>query len=254
MAIYTIGDLHLSFHENKPMDIFGDNWKGHEEKIKKDWLEKVTDKDLVILPGDFSWSTYLKDTYEDFCYLHSLPGKKLLLKGNHDYWWTTLKSMRDFLKENEFNDIDFLYNTAYEFENYIFAGTRGWSQSSEEENEKMIQREILRLELSLKEAKKISDRTDEQDELKESLLKNEKEVIVFMHYPPITNSQIEEYMNGTNDINSFVGLMKKYGVKRCYYGHLHGSSIKEAVEGEYEGIQFKLVSADGLDFKLLRIG
>ena len=245
MAIFTIGDLHLSFHESKPMDIFGDNWKGHEEKIKKDWIEKVTENDLVILPGDFSWSTYLKDTYEDFSYLHSLPGKKLLLKGNHDYWWTTLKSMREFLKENQFDDIDFLYNTAYEFENYICAGTRGWGQSQEEVNEKMIQRETLRLELSLKEAKKLLKR----DNL-------EKEIIVFMHYPPITNNQIEECEKKNKqmeEINSFVKIMKEYNIKRCYYGHLHGISIKEAVEGEYDGIEFKLVSADGLDFKLLRI-
>ena len=115
MAIYTIGDLHLSFHENKPMSIFGDNWKGHEEKIKKDWIQKVKETDLVILPGDFSWSTYLSDTKEDFEYLNSLPGKKLLLKGNHDYWWTTITSMRNFLKENKFDNIDFtkaqIFNT-----------------------------------------------------------------------------------------------------------------------------------------------
>ena len=106
MSIFVIGDLHLSFHENKPMSIFGDNWEGHEEKIKKDWIAKVKEEDLVILPGDFSWSTYLKDTYEDFTYLNSLPGKKILLKGNHDYWWTTLKSMRKYLQENntEFDD------------------------------------------------------------------------------------------------------------------------------------------------------
>ena len=252
MAVYTIGDLHLSFHENKPMDIFGENWRGHEEKIKKDWIEKVTEKDLVILPGDFSWSTYLKDTYEDFSYLHSLPGKKLLLKGNHDYWWTTLKSMREYLKENGFDDIDFLYNTAYEFENYIFAGTRGWSQSQEEDNEKMIQREQLRLELSLKEASKLLNK----DCLGEEKVANTKEIIVFMHYPPITNSQIEECTKMDKEIceiNEFVRIMKEYNVKRCYYGHLHGISIKEAVEGEYDGIEFKLVSADGLDFKLLRI-
>ena len=252
MAVYTIGDLHLSFHENKPMDIFGENWRGHEEKIKKDWIEKVTEKDLVIIPGDFSWSTYLKDTYEDFSYLHSLPGKKLLLKGNHDYWWTTLKSMREFVKENGFDDIDFLYNTAYEFENYIFAGTRGWSQSQEEDNEKMIQREQLRLELSLKEANKLLNK----DCLGEERGANAKEIIVFMHYPPITNSQIEECTKMDKEIcevNTFVKLMKEYNIKRCYYGHLHGISIKEAVEGEYDGIEFKLVSADGLDFKLLRI-
>ena len=252
MAIYTIGDLHLSFHENKPMDIFGENWRGHEEKIKKDWIEKVTEKDLVIIPGDFSWSTYLKDTYEDFSYLHSLPGKKLLLKGNHDYWWTTLKSMREFVKENGFDDIDFLYNTAYEFENYIFAGTRGWSQSQEEANDKMLQREQLRLELSLKEASKLLNK----DCLGEERGANAKEIIVFMHYPPITNSQVEECTKMDKEIcevNEFVRIMKEYNIKRCYYGHLHGISIKEAVEGEYDGIEFKLVSADGLDFKLLRI-
>ena len=244
MAIYTIGDLHLSFHESKPMDIFGDNWKGHEQKIKKDWIEKVTEKDLVIIPGDFSWCTYLKDTYEDFSYLHSLPGKKLLLKGNHDYWWTTLKSMREYLKENGFDDIDFLYNTAYKFENYVFAGTRGWSQSQEEASEKMLQREALRLEISLKEASKLLN--------KDCL----REIIVFMHYPPITNSQIEECAKMGKEIcevNNFVKIMKEYNIKRCYYGHLHGISIKEAVEGKYDGIEFKLVSADGLDFKLLRI-
>ena len=240
MSIYTIGDLHLSFHENKPMDIFGENWKGHEEKIKQDWINKVKNQDLVILPGDFSWSTYLKDTYEDFKYLNSLPGKKLLLKGNHDYWWTTLKSMRKFLEENDFQNIDFIFNNAYEFENYIFAGTRGWSQS-EEENERFLNRETQRLELSLKQAKEIQEKRLQEENIK-------KEIIVFMHYPPITNNQIE-----ANEATSFVRVMKEYGVNRCYYGHLHGIAIKEAVEREYLGIKFKLVSADGLDFKLLRI-
>ena len=251
MAIYTIGDLHLSFHESKPMDIFGENWKEHERKIKNDWIEKVTDKDLVIIPGDFSWATYLKDTYEDFRYINSLPGKKLLLKGNHDYWWTTLKSMREYLKENGFDDIDFLYNTAYEFENCIIAGTRGWSQSQEEINEKMIQRETQRLELSLKQANEILMQNCQEKENNER-----KEIIVFMHYPPITKNQIEECINANKEvckINEFVRVMKENNIKRCYYGHLHGSSIKEAVEGKYDGIEFKLVSADGLDFKLLKI-
>ena len=240
MSIYTNGDLHLSFHENKPMDIFGENWKGHEEKIKQDWINKVKNQDLVILPGDFSWSTYLKDTYDDFNYLNSLPGKKLLLKGNHDYWWTTLKSMRKFLEENDFQNIDFIFNNAYEFENYIFAGTRGWSQT-EEENERFLNRETQRLELSLKQAKEIQEKRLQEENIK-------KEIIVFMHYPPITNNQIE-----ANEATSFVRVMKKYGVNRCYYGHLHGIAIKEAVEREYLGIKFKLVSADGLDFKLLKI-
>lgn len=235
MSIYTIGDLHLSFHENKPMSIFGENWEGHEEKIKKDWMEKVKENDLVVLPGDFSWSTYLKDTYEDFSYLNSLPGKKLLLKGNHDYWWTTVTSMRKFLEENHFNHIDFVYNSAYEFENYIISGTRGWGQNEEGEDKKLLKREVARLELSLKEASRLNEN-------------KEKEILVFLHYPPITKNNIIN-----NEMSDFIKIMKKYDVKKCYYGHLHSNSIKEAVEGEYYGINFKLVSADGLDFKLLKI-
>ncbi len=235
MSIYVIGDLHLSFHENKPMSIFGENWKDHEEKIRNNWIENVKTNDLVILPGDFSWSTYLKDTYEDFSYLNKLPGKKLLLKGNHDYWWTTVTSMRKFLKDNNFENIDFIYNTAYEFENYIIAGTRGWGQSEEADDIKLLKREVQRLEISLKKAVELNC-----DGL--------KEIIVFFHYPPITNNIIQE-----NKINEFVQIMNKYNVKRCYYGHLHSTSIKEAVEGKYYGINFKLVSADGLEFKLLKI-
>ena len=235
MAIYTIGDLHLSFHEKKPMSIFGENWKGHEQKIKQDWESKVKENDLVVLPGDFSWSTYLKDTYEDFSYLNSLPGKKILLKGNHDYWWTTLTSMRKYVKENNFESIDFIYNTAYEYENYIIAGTRGWGQNEEADNQKLLNREVARLELSLREAIKLNE-------------KQEKEIIVFLHYPPITNNNLKN-----NEITDFIKVMQQYKIKRCYYGHLHSSSIKDAVEGEYGGINFKLVSADGLDFKLLKV-
>ena len=138
MSIYVIGDLHLSFNTPKPMDVFGENWAGHEEKIKKDWLQKVKDEDLVVLPGDFSWETYLENTKKDFEYLNSLPGKKILLKGNHDYWWTTITSMRKFLKENNFENIDFLYNNSFEFEGKILCGTRGWSITDEETNEKLI--------------------------------------------------------------------------------------------------------------------
>lgn len=234
MSIYVIGDLHLSFHKNKPMSIFGDNWDNHEEKIKKDWVEKVKENDLVILPGDFSWSTYLKDTYEDFLYLNLLPGKKILLKGNHDYWWTTVTSMRNYLKKNNFENIDFLYNNSFEYENYILTGTRGWAQSEDEEDKRLLKREALRLELSINEGIKRYG--------------NQKEIIVFIHYPPITKMNITQ-----NETNDFIRIMQKYNVKRCYYGHLHSTSIQEAVEGEYFGINFKLVSCDGLDFKLLKI-
>lgn len=234
MSIYVIGDLHLSFNTQKPMDIFGENWTGHEEKIKRDWLQKVKDEDLVVLPGDFSWETYLENTKKDFEYLNNLPGKKILLKGNHDYWWTTITSMRKFLKENNFENIDFLYNNSYEFEDKILCGTRGWSITDEETNEKLINRELIRLELSL------------QDGVNK--YGTDKEIIVFMHYPPITKAKII-----TGQEAKFVEMMRKYKVKRCFYGHLHGTSIADAVEGNIEGIELKLVSADGLDFELQKI-
>ena len=234
MSIYVIADLHLSFNNPKPMDIFGDNWASHEDKIKNDWIQKVKEEDLVVIPGDFSWETYLKDTKLDFQYLNSLPGKKILLKGNHDYWWTTVTAMRKYLKDNNFNNIDFLYNNSYEFENKILCGTRGWSIADEETDKKLIRRELIRLELSIK----------------DGICKygNDKEIIVFMHYPPITKAKIISQQEA-----EFVNLMKKYNVKRCYYGHLHGISISDAIEGNVEGIEFKLVSADSMDFKLLKI-
>lgn len=234
MSIYAIADLHLSFGENKPMDIFGKNWEKHEEKIKKDWMKKVKKEDYVLLPGDFSWSMYLEDSYEDFKYLNSLPGKKILLKGNHDYWWTTVTKMRRYLKENEFENIDFLYNNSYEIEGNIIVGTRGWVQSNEEEDKKLVKRELLRLELSLQDGIKKYGKT--------------KPIIVIMHYPPITRHNI------INNIKSeFIELMKKYNVQECIYGHLHGVAINEAIEGEIEGIKLKLVSSDSLDFKLTKI-
>ena len=235
MSIYTIGDLHLSFKENKPMSIFGENWSEHEEKIKKDWKEKVKENDLVVLPGDFSWAMYLKDTDEDFKYLNELPGKKLLIKGNHDYWWTTIKSMRNFLEENNFKNIDFIHNNSYEFEDKIIVGTRGWSKNEgTPDDDKIIKREVLRLELSIK------DGIEKYGE--------DKEIIVFMHYPPIIKSNLID-----NELSDFIKVMKKYNIKKCYYGHLHSNSIRDAVEGEHYGIDFRLVSADGLDFKLYKI-
>ena len=216
------------------MDIFGNNWTNHEEKIKKDWDQKVEKNDLVILPGDFSWAMYLKDTDEDFKYLNNMKGKKLLLKGNHDYWWSTVKKMREFLEENNFKDIDFLYNNSYEFENKIIVGTRGWAISENQEDIKIFKREALRLESSIK------DGIEKYGE--------NKEMIAFTHYPPITKSTIL-----SNELNDILRILMKYNIKKCYYGHLHGESIKEAVEGEYFGINFKLVSADSLDFKLISI-
>lgn len=234
MAIYTIGDLHLSFKNPKPMNIFGANWEKHEEKIKQDWLEKVKPEDTVIHPGDFSWAMHLEDTMPDFEYLNALPGKKILLKGNHEYWWTTLTNMKNFLKDNGFNNIEFLQNNSFIIENKIICGTRGWGISDiEQHNEKILKREAQRLEMSIKDGIE-----------KNNQYSNNLEIIVFMHYPPITKQNID---------TPFMEILKKYSIKRCYYAHLHGKSLSDAVEGKIQGVDFKLVSADKLDFKILKI-
>ncbi|MBR2744075.1 MAG: metallophosphoesterase [Clostridia bacterium] len=234
MSIYTIGDLHLSFAKPKPMDIFGNNWQNHEQKIEQDWINKVKDDDTVIIPGDFSWATYIEDAYLDFKFLNSLPGKKLLLKGNHDYWWTTVTSMRNYLEENNFNTIDFIYNNSVEVEDKIIVGTRGWTFQDSENCAKMINREVQRLEISLKDAVKKNE--------------NNKEIIAFLHYPPLVSNLLLD-----NNHLEFYKILKEYNVKRCYYGHLHGKSHADAINGEVGEINFQLVSADYLDFKLLKI-
>lgn len=234
MSIYVIADLHLSFKVNKPMDIFGDNWDNHPEKIRKYWLDNIKPEDTVILPGDFSWATYIEDAKPDFDFLNSLPGKKILLKGNHDYWWTTLAKMREFVLDNNYENIDFLYNNAYLVEDKIIVGTRGWTLQDGEENKKMINRENERLKLSFKYG-----------------IQNfgeDKEIIAFMHYPPIAS----ENLLGSNFLE-FYKTMKEYDVKECYYGHLHGNSHKDAIEGDVGGINFHLISADYLDFKPQKI-
>ena len=230
MSIFTIGDLHLSFSTDKPMNVFGDNWANHEEKIKENWIKTVSQEDYVILPGDFSWAMYLEEAYQDFKYLEELPGKKILLKGNHDYWWTTIKKMKDFLENNNLKSIDFIYNDSRLIENKIIVGTRGWNLSDTENSEKMIKRENNRLELSI------------QDGLKK--YGEDKEIITFIHYPPIT-------LNNSNSI--FIQTMEKYNIKKCFYAHLHGNSHKDAVEGEHNGINFKLISADYLNFNLFKL-
>ena len=231
MSIYAIADLHLSFGTNKPMDIFGENWGNHWEKISKDWKEKVKEDDLVLLPGDFSWATYLEDTYEDFKFLNELPGKKILLKGNHDYWWTTLKSMREYLNKNNFNNIDFLYNNSYLYNEYIIAGTRGWQWTDTEEDYKLLRREMLRLELSIQ----------------DGIIKfgTDKKIIICTHYPPFNTIK--------NDELDYISIMKKYNVEKCIYGHLHGPAHKDAIQGLINGIDFQLVSCDYTNFTVKKI-
>ena len=233
MAIYTIGDLHLSFSTDKPMDIFGNNWENHAEKIKNDWLSKVKETDTVILPGDFSWAMYITETYEDFKYLNDLPGKKILSKGNHDYWWTTVTSMKRYLIENEFNNIDFLFNNSHLVDDKVIVGTRGWQNSFRvAEDYKILKRENDRLKLS------IQDGINKYGE--------DKEFIAFIHYPPFYKEDVPEEID-------FIKTLKQYGIKRCFYAHLHGESHRDAIEGVIDGIEYKLVSSDFLGFKLLQI-
>ena len=233
MSIYAIGDLHLSFETNKPMNIFGENWENYEEKLKLFWNENIDDNDVVLIPGDFSWATYLKDTLQDFDYLNKLKGKKVLIKGNHDYWWTTLKSMKDFLNQNDFKNIDFIFNSSYECDDALIVGTRGWSFNETDNSNKMLKRETARLELSIKDALKKN---------------SNKKIICMMHYPPITQNMIEG-----NEKSEYLEILKKYGISECIYGHLHGDSHNEAVEGNVDGINLKLVSSDYLKFKPIKI-
>ena len=233
MAIYVMADLHLSFSQDKPMDIFGDNWENHAEKIKNNWIQKVKEEDAVILPGDFSWAMHLEETKLDFTFLNELPGRKILLKGNHDYWWTTITNMKKFLQENHLENIDFLQNNSYCIENKILIGTRGWNVLDTEEDKKMIKRENERLKLSIKDAI--------------PKYGQDKEKIAFFHYPPMTknNNQIQR--------TDFTKTLKEYGVQKCYYGHLHGEAYREAVIGEVDGIYYDLISADYLNFDVKEV-
>ena len=235
MSIWTIADLHLSFCVDKPMNIFGENWDNYEDKVKQDWLSKVKEEDTVILGGDFSWGTYLEETTADFRFINDLPGTKILLKGNHDYWWQTIKSMDKFLKENSFENIYFLHNNSYFVDNKIIVGTRGWNfDFNDSDFERIYERELIRLELSIK------DGIQKYGE--------DKEIICFLHYPPITKNMIE---NGIK--SKYLEILNKYNISRLYYGHLHGASLKEAVEGNIDGVELKLVSSDYLKFELLKV-
>ena len=224
MALYTIGDLHLSLGKDKPMDIFGDAWRGHAEKLREGF-SRVGQDDLTVLCGDLSWGMSLEDTLPDFRFVDALPGRKLLLKGNHDYWWTTRNKMESFFRERELNTLHLLHNDCVLYGDTALCGTRGWffelEQSSQRaHNEKLLNRECIRLEASLKAA-------------------GEREKIVFLHYPPL----YERYR-----CQPILDLLNRYGVKRCFFAHLHGKSRALAIEGLCGGIEYALISADHLNF------
>lgn len=231
MSIFAIADLHLSFSCDKPMDIFGKNWENYSERLKNNWNNKIKDTDVVVIPGDISWSTYLEECYEDFKFINELNGHKVLLKGNHDYWWTTINKMNKYVEENNFSTITFLQNNSFQFDNISICGTRGWSLSQIENSEsdvKIFDREKSRLILSIEYALKKSD----------------NEILVALHYPP---TEIDK------ENKDFIDIMNFYKIKKCIYGHLHAQSINKAVEGIVDGVELKLVSCDGLNCDPIRI-
>lgn len=221
MALYTIADLHLSFSTGKPMDVFGDRWKDHPEKIAERW--SLTDEDTVVLPGDLSWAIDFKELAADMAFLDALPGKKIIAKGNHDYWWETMAKMTKFAED--YPSVSFLHNNSYSVGNVSVCGTRGWTLENGDEDEKVLNREVGRLKASLEKA--------------------EKTPLVFLHYPPVF---------GDLKCDPILDVMKQFGVRECYYGHLHGPGAASlAVQGEADGITYRLVSADYLDFTPLKI-
>ena len=221
MSIFVIGDLHLSFGTQKPMDIFS-GWQDHWQRIEKNWRRLVKDTDTVVIPGDVSWGLTLDEAQPDFRFIQSLPGKKIISKGNHDYWWQTAKKLPEFLDKNGFDTISFLHNNSFEVENYIICGTRGWIfENGQQQDEKVILREAGRLKASL------------------DYMDSDKEKIVFLHYPTIYQEQ---------RANHIINTLKQYNIKRCFYGHLHGKTINYAFNGVSDGIKYKLISADAIDF------
>ena len=227
MALYTIGDTHLSFAKDKPMDIFGDRWTNHAEKLKKGF-STLTDDDICVICGDISWGMGLEETREDFLFIHRLPGKKIVLKGNHDYWWSTASKAKKFFAENGIDSIDILHNNCFEYGDYAICGTRGWFYEEEkgvEHDRKIMLRELMRLEASLVAA-------------------GDKKKLVFLHYPPV-------YMK--YECREILELFKTYDVKLCCYGHIHGKGCAHAFNGWRGGTEFMLVSADHVDFTPVKL-
>ncbi len=222
MSLYAIGDLHLSFANDKPMDVFGEKWRDHENKLKNGF-SALGPEDLTILCGDLSWAMGMEESLADFRFIEELPGKKIILKGNHDFWWSTATKAKKFFAEHQIESIEILNNNCFFWGEYALCGTRGWFYEEEtglEHDRKIMRREIMRLEASLDAA-------------------GDREKLVFLHYPPIYQKyRCEEILE----------LLQKHRVKLCCYGHIHGRGIEKAFNGRYGCTQFRLVSADAVDF------
>lgn len=222
MSLYAIGDPHLSLGTDKPMDIFR-GWNDYVERLEKNWKNLITDDDTVVLMGDISWAMKLEDTKKDFEFINLLPGKKIIMKGNHDYWWNTLTKMNNFVKENSFDTISFLFNNSYLVDGISICGTRGWFFDAEKEDmDKVILREAGRLRASIKAGREAGG-----------------EPYVFLHYPPLNNEQI---------CQPVFDVLEEEKISRCFYAHLHGPAVNYSFNGEKNGIKFELLSADYLKF------
>ena len=228
MSLYAIGDLHLSLTVNKPMDIFGPRWKGHVQKIL-DGFSAVTDEDITVICGDISWGINLDESLADFRFIEALPGQKILLKGNHDYWWTSAAKMNAFFEKNELHTMHFLHNNFFPYgEHAAICGTKGWFYEEERgtaHDKKLMNREIQRLEMSLKAA-------------------GDRDKYVFLHYPP-------KY--GTYICEEILQLFRDYDVKMCCSGHLHAESLRLAFNGRHENTEFRCVSGDAIAFSPCKI-
>jgi len=239
MAVYTIADLHLSGSVDKPMDVFGHRWQGYAEKIESRWRALVEEDDTVVVPGDISWAMTMEEAEADFRFIESLPGKKLIGKGNHDFWWQTMAKMNRFLEDGGFSTIRFLYNNAYAVENHIVCGTRGWYVEEKFQQKarnnpdyaKIVAREAGRLEMCLAEAEALREETGAMD------------ILVFFHFPPVFGNFV---------CRELVDVMKKHGIDRCWYGHIHGR-YSIPYHAEFEGIDMTVISADYLNFTPMRI-
>ena len=230
MALFAIADLHLPLGVDKPMDVFGEKWANYVERIADNWQTNVKPGDTVVIPGDFSWATYIEQAYKDFEFIHKLNGRKIIVKGNHDYWWTTMSKLKKYTAENGFSDVEFLQNNSFQYEDIFICGTRGWVHpawdSATEEDKRLFERETLRLKLSLDSAK------------------GAREIYVFTHFPPMSD-KCEE--------NSFTDLMEQYNVSKCLYGHLHAHSHRNAVNAVVRYIEYRLVSGDYIEFNPVKI-